>query len=286
MKDEKVTIIEAKEIFNRVSEPASEDDSQSEAPSLSEDAIALKFSAVYGDDLRYVAPWGRWLIWNGKHWTFDETVKVYDLARRVCRDEAERCEAWTEAKKIASAKTRAAVENLARADRRHAATVDQWDADPWLLNTPAGVVDLRTGDMHPHRHEQFCTKITATSPGGDCPRWIEFLRRITDGNQELQDFLRRVIGYGLTGLTREHALFFAHGTGANGKSVFLNTLAGVAGDYHRTAPMETFIVSHTDRQCDRPSGHRRRLSAPATFHRRDKGSRRGRNSYTIARAEP
>ncbi|MEE9249656.1 MAG: phage/plasmid primase, P4 family [Alphaproteobacteria bacterium] len=241
---ERVTIIEAKDRFKKGGEGA---DKETKAPAFSEDAIALTFTELHGADLRYVSPWGKWLIWDGQRWAFDSTVAVFDLARAVCREEAARCKKKTDGQKIANAKTRAAIESLARADRRHAATIDQWDADPWLLNTPSGAVDLRTGDIRPHKREDYCTKVTAVSPGGDCPRWLEFLKRIADGDDELCDFLRRVVGYGLTGLTREHALFFAYGTGANGKSVFLNTMAGALGDYHTTAPMETFIASHTDR---------------------------------------
>ena len=67
-------------------------------------------------------------------------------------------------RKIASANTVAAIEKLARSDRRHATTVDIWDADPWLLNTPGGIVDLHTGKMLPHDPEQYITKITAVAP--------------------------------------------------------------------------------------------------------------------------
>ncbi len=247
MIDEKVSIIDAKNIFKKDLEAASDAAPQNEAPAFSEDAIALKFSALYGDDLRYVAPWKKWLQWNGRHWAFDDTINVYDLARAVCRDEAERCDTKPEAKRIASAKTRASIESLARADRRHVATIDQWDADPWLLNTPTGVVDLRTGDIRSHRREDYCTKITAVSPGGDCPLWCEFLKRSTNGDNELEEYLKRTTGYSLTGLTQEHAFFFAYGTGANGKGVFFGAVAGPMGDYHTTAPMEAFIASHTDR---------------------------------------
>ena len=119
----------------------------------------------------------------------------------------------------------AAVERLARADRRLAATTDQWDADPWLLNTPDGVIDLRTGNLRPHDPGDYTTKITAVGPRGDCPRFLAFLETITGGDAELVAYIRRVLGYGLTGLTREHALFFCHGTGANGKSVLLSTVS-------------------------------------------------------------
>lgn len=67
------------------------------------------------------------------------------------------------------------------------------------------------------------------------------------GHQELIDYLQRVLGYSLAGITREHALFFLYGTGANGKSVFINTVAGVLADYHKTAPIETFTASQSDR---------------------------------------
>src|ERR1041385_8957979 len=118
---------------------------------------------------------------------------------------------------VASAKTVAAVANLARADRRLAATVEQWDADPWMLNTPGGLVDLRTGILGPSERTAFASKITAVGPANDCPRWQQFLNDVTGGDGELQRFLQRVVGYSLTGVTREHALFFLFGTGANGK---------------------------------------------------------------------
>lgn len=143
---------------------------------------------------------------------------------------------------LASAKTVAAVERLARADRRVAATVDQWDADPWLLNTPTGIVDLRTGKLGPHRAGAFMTKITGVGPDASCPiaTWLKFLDRVMFGDAELIAFLQRMFGYCLTGLVHEHALFFCYGTGSNGKSVFLNVLIGCLGDYHRVAPVEIF----------------------------------------------
>jgi len=215
-------------------------------PAFADDALALRFSRLHAGDLRYTAAWGRWSVWNSTRWKCDETCRVMDLARHVCREASAECEEKI-APRIASAVTIAAVERLARADRCHAATVDQWDADPWLLNTPAGVVDLRTGALRPAAREDYCTKITAVAPnGGQCPLWQEFLARITHGNAEFQGFMQRMCGYTLTGITREQALFFLYGTGANGKTVFLNTISGVMGDYARTAPIEAFIASRNE----------------------------------------
>ncbi len=212
---------------------------------FSDDALALRFTEQYRDNLRYTAAWGRWSMWDGARWKKDETFNVFDLARNVCRAASKTCQEKL-APRIASAVTVAAVERLARADRSHAATVEQWDADPWVLNTPAGAVDLRTGELHPARPANYCTKLTAVVPGGECPLWLSFLERITDGDKELQAFAQRMCGYSLTGSTREHALFFLHGSGANGKSVFVSTVSGVMGEYARTAPIEAFIASASE----------------------------------------
>lgn len=216
------------------------------APQFSDDDLALRFTELHGFDLRYVAGWGKWLEWDGCRWKFDATLRVFDLARRVCRDAAASADEDV-ASSIASARAVAAVEKLAKADRRHAGTVDMWDTDPWLLNTPAGVVDLRIGRLRPARRDDHMTKITACGPGGECPAWLAFLARVTSGDAELQAFLRRIMGYALTGTTRDHALFFAHGSGGNGKGVFLNTMTRLLGDYAAVAPMETFVATASDR---------------------------------------
>jgi putative DNA primase/helicase len=216
-------------------------------PAFSEEALALGFANEHAGKLRYVAAWSKWYVWDGKQWRPDDTKLAFDIARKVCRKASRECNRENAAKTLASAKTVAAVERLATADRRLAATTDQWDADPWLLNTPGGVVDLRSGEIHPHRPTDYMTKITAVTPNGVCPLWRKFLNRIFAGDAELIAFVQRVAGYALTGSTREHALFFGFGTGANGKSVLINTISGILGDYHRTAAIETFTASKTER---------------------------------------
>src|ERR1700733_8424335 len=136
---------------------------------------------------------------------------------------------------------------MAKADRRIAARTDQWDCDPWLLNKPAGVVDLNTGKIRPASPEDYQTKMTAVAPGGDCPTWLAFLDRVTGGNRELVGFLQLALGYGLTGVTIEHAMFFLYGTGANGKSVLLSTTAGILSNHHTVAPIATFTASSSER---------------------------------------
>jgi putative DNA primase/helicase len=216
-------------------------------PAFSDEALALSFADEHAEKLRYIAAWSKWHVWDGKRWSADDTRLAFDIARRVCRQAARECNQDSAAKSLASAKTVAAVERLATADRRLAATTDQWDADPWLLNTPCGIVDLRSGEIHPQQPTDYITKITAVAPDGICPQWRKFLNRIFAGDDELMAFVQRVAGYALTGSTREHALFFGFGTGANGKSVLINTISGILGDYHRTAAIETFTASKTER---------------------------------------
>jgi putative DNA primase/helicase len=216
-------------------------------PEFSDDALALQFAELHADHLRYVHTWGKWYSWDKTRWSSDETLQTYDRVRETCRSASTKKEKL--ASLLASAKTVAAVERLSRSDRRLAATIDQWDVDKWILNTPTGVVDLRTGRQRQHCAEDYLTKITAVAPDAACPTptWLAFLNRVTGGKSELVDFLQRMAGYSLTGETIEHALFFLYGTGANGKTTFLNAITGCTGEYQSTAPIETFTDSKNER---------------------------------------
>ncbi|POR47078.1 putative DNA primase/helicase [Paraburkholderia eburnea] len=212
-----------------------------------EDALALAFTRRYYRDWRYVSAWGRWMMWDGHRWRAEDTLAATDLIRSVCRHTAMHADNPKIAARLASSGTVAGVERLARSDRRHAATTAEWDADPWLLNTPGGVVDLTTGRQRAHDRTDRMTRVTTATPGGNCPIWRQFLIEVTGEDIELQAYLQRTVGYALTGSTQEHALFFLYGTGANGKSVFVNTLATILGDYATNAPMDTFMETRNDR---------------------------------------
>jgi len=217
---------------------------------LNEDVLADIFSRANLDKYRYVEAWHTWLIWDRYRWRKEGTGKAYDVIRTLCRAAARAPELnENRANKIASAATVSAVEKLARADRRHAATGDDWDGDPWLLNTPTCVVDLKTGEIRGHDPLDYMMKSTAVGPSRDatCPLWRSFLDRTFNGDIELISFVQRVAGYCLTGMVREHALFFAYGKGGNGKGVFINTLTRLMADYSVVAPMETFTASQYDR---------------------------------------
>jgi putative DNA primase/helicase len=218
-----------------------------ELPPTAEDSIALAFAGRHAHELRYVAKWGRWLSFDGVRWQHDETLHAFDRVRDICREVAVECDKPVSA--VASAKTVAAVERLAKADRRLAATSAQWDADGWLFNGNDATIDLRTGTGRAPTPADFITKMAACgcAPTGALhPLWDEFLDRVTDSDSALQEFLQRYAGYCCTGFTVEHAFVFAYGTGANGKSTFTRTIAGMLGDYATAADMSTFTVTKVE----------------------------------------
>lgn len=215
--------------------------------------LAERFADRVAGDWRYCDEWNRWMIYTHHKWEEDKTRKTFSVAREIAKLAAKEREALNDsgarsaAAKIASAKTRAAIVSLASDDQRLAVRSDQWDADPWLLNTPDGAYDLRTGQRRRNAREDYVTKSTAVAPQPGCKRWLEFLDEVTAGDKDLQGYLQRIAGYCLTGSTQEHALFFLYGVGANGKSVFVDTLRAVFGDYAITSNMEAFTESHNDR---------------------------------------
>lgn len=216
------------------------------------DGLALHLGDQWRDDARHVAAWGRWMFWNGTVWREDDRLEHMTRTRAFLRELAAGLPAKMEsaAKKLRQADTVAKVVGLARSNQAQVATVDQWDADPWLLGTPAGTVDLRTGELRAARPEDYITKTTAVTPappGTPAPLWAATLARVTDGNPSLQSYHQRFAGYSLTGITREHTFRFDYGTGANGKTTVDGALQGAMGDYAMAIPSDMLMVSAGDR---------------------------------------
>ena len=141
------------------------------------------------------------------------------------------------------------VERYARCDPTFAVTSDVWDQDPYLLGTPSGTVDLRTGVLRPGRPEDRITKSAAVAPAdtADCPRWLRFIREVTNGDEGMARFIQQWCGYCLTGDVSEQCLVFIYGDGGNGKGLFVNVISGVMGDYAVTAEMQTFTAAKGER---------------------------------------
>jgi Predicted ATPase len=156
-----------------------------------DDALALSFTRRYAEDWRYCAQWGKWLVWTGNRWQADDTLLVTHLMRHICREAAIKADSHRLAAKLASSSTVGGVDRLARSDRQHASTSDEWDRDPWLANAPGGVIDLRTGQVRAHDRADRMTKIATATPNGTCPRWLAFLADITENDRDLMVYLQR-----------------------------------------------------------------------------------------------
>ena len=207
----------------------------------------------HGDTLRYVHGLGRWLRWEGTHWSFDDTDYVTNLAietARQVRDEARGCRDVNRRDRIRKyariseslGRIRAMIK-LASANPAIAITADQLDRDTWLLNVENGTVDLRDGSLRAHDPEDLITHCLPFryDPQATCPTWERFLYRVFDGDEELIEFVQRAVGYSLTAETSEQALFSLHGLGANGKSTFLEVLRELMGDLAKNAEFATLL---------------------------------------------
>jgi putative DNA primase/helicase len=227
---------------------ASRQELASNAEPLTEDSTALAFTDRYRDRLLFDHDACKWFVWTGTRWQCERTCLAFSWTRDLARDLAKNIP--VKLRLVTSRATFAGnVEKFARADRAFAVTSDIWDNDCYLLGTPAGTVDLRTGEIREAQPDDFITKATAVAPAetADCPRWIQFLQEATNGDPGLIEFLQHFTGYALTGDIKEHALLFVYGDGGNGKGVFLNTIASVMADYAVAAAMETFVSSNTDK---------------------------------------
>lgn len=204
----------------------------------SEDDIALAFTAKYRDTLRYDRHRGDWFEWDISRWRPESSHRAFTYARQMAR----------EGRAPGRASFAGGVEKYARNAVEHNVGSDLWDADPFLLGTPGGTVDLRTGDYFEARPHDYITRLTSCAPDHGTPElWLRFLGEALNHDEQAIRFLQLWCGYCLTGDTREHALLFLHGLAGTGKSVFLNTIKAIMGDYAVTAAMETFTAAKFDR---------------------------------------
>jgi putative DNA primase/helicase len=206
------------------------------------------FAQKYGQTVRYDHKKGLWLIREEHLWKPDTQKQVMLLAKATARerqlalDEHSGKSAGKFAMASESKSRLDAMLSLARVEPPISDRGDGWDADPWLMGTPNGILDLTTGKLRPGTPEDKITKSTNVefNPDAPCPRWEQFLYEIFDGNAELIEFIHRAVGYSLTGSTAEQVMFMCYGTGANGKSVFFGILKEVLGAYAFKPPSLLF----------------------------------------------
>jgi putative DNA primase/helicase len=213
------------------------------------EAIAL----LNGDRLRYDHTRQKWLVWDSVRWRLDSDGEAQRLAVKAARERltsSDRVVDHDMRQMIAKFAVRAEDDYRIQSGLRVAAIQPSlatnsaaFDRDPWVLVCGNGLVDLQTGilrDSNPSDMVSLTTGIPYQSDAA-CPRWRQFLNEIFLDDQDLIDFIHRAIGYTLSGDTREQLLFICHGSGANGKSVFLSTLRAVMGEYGANACFDTFL---------------------------------------------
>jgi len=174
--------------------------------------------------------------------TADQRDKITETAEDLSRT-ADAMVKWA---KVCQSRARIeAITRLAESELPIATTVDVFDRGKWTLNANNGTIDLKTGQLHPHNREDMITALSPFDydPNAQCPAWLTFLDQIMGGNQNMVEFLRRMVGYSLTGDVSEQVLFFLYGSGANGKSTFVNMLLSLLGeDYAIQAAPELLVV--------------------------------------------
>lgn len=196
-----------------------------------------------GKRLRYVYDWGRWISWTGERWVTDSGQAVdamTEIAREVVLDALDRdepSELRAALRQEQASRIRGALD-LAAADRTVVVRAEALDADPFVLSTPSGVVDLRTGTLRAHDPADLLTKTTGVHVDldGEAPRFTKYLAEVLP-DESKRDWIQRLVGAALICVAgpREHVVAFLTGTGANGKSVLVGVLLHVLGDYAHTA---------------------------------------------------
>jgi putative DNA primase/helicase len=215
---------------------------------------------LYGGVMRYNHTRKAWLIWDGSIWRMDEDGAAQRAMAAVARSRLRAsadCDDLERRKKLAawalSSENTDKVEKALKSGRsllEFATRMPQYDRDPLLIGAPGVTIDLRTGEARPPQREDYITMQigTAYNPQARCPRWLQFLSEVFDEDGDLIGFIQKAVGYCLSGDTSEQKLFLCHGGGANGKGVFLETVAALLGDYATATPFDTFDATSRNEQ--------------------------------------
>lgn len=215
-----------------------------------------RFMTRYQDQFKHSEAWG-WLHWNGYKWERNADKIVMDAARHTAQmifaeaADGDQEQSKATGKWAISTQGRSKLDAmlyLASSEAGIRATPSDFDADHFTLNCLNGIVNLRTGDFIKSEPARMLSKNANTTydPKAACPRWLSFLDRIMGGNESMIAFLQRAIGYSLTGSVNEQCFFLNYGTGANGKSVFLETIRTLLNDYAAAAEFSAFLATQSE----------------------------------------
>jgi putative DNA primase/helicase len=224
---------------------------------LTDSGAAERFADCAEGRLRWSEA-GHWLAWDGRRWRPRATeAQAQRVAKEVIAqlyEEAARTDHERRRKSLVGfaldcerESRRRAMIRLARSEPGVEIAVADLDRDPWLLNVLNGTIDLRTGELRPHSAEDGITKLCRCrfDPDARAPRFERFLREVFGGDQTIVDYLQRLGGYSLTGITDEHVIAFCWGGGRNGKTTLFEILRTILGDYARAGSMDLIVARRT-----------------------------------------
>lgn len=215
------------------------------------------FSRYYKGKVKYCTQMDKWLIWNKSRWVIDGANQIMVLAGKCVRsmydylskipDDDLKKKLFNHAMKSEDVRKLKAMITVAKGYMP--VSVDELDQDPWLLNCPNGIIELKTGKLLLHDPEKNMTKMINAKydPLATCPVFEKFISSIFDGNQKLIDFMQRFLGYCLTGETREQQFVIAFGSGRNGKGTLLNLISEILADYAKTTPTDVLYSKKFDK---------------------------------------
>jgi putative DNA primase/helicase len=206
-----------------------------------DDAMALALVDEYGPGIRYCPERCRWLRWLSPYWTWCPPGGgvLREMVKLIGRSLGEHDAADVRHKiHVLSAPGTTNILSQAATDPRVIVHLAELDALPYELNTPGGMVDLRTGALSPPDPSHLHTRITRATPdpAADPTLWTRFLADTFADHDDIAGYVQRLVGYSAIGVVLDHVLPFCFGAGQNGKSVFLDALMTVLGDYASTAP--------------------------------------------------
>jgi P4 family phage/plasmid primase-like protien len=212
-----------------------------------------RFADQNRGSMHYCHDTSRWLWFDGVRWVEDRTGEsdrrakqtiesIYDEAKAETRD-VRRAGLFKHAGRSQSRDKIRAAADMARSEPGIPILMDAFDSSPWLLNCPNGTVDLKTGQLRPHRREDYMTKLAGCpfDPAAKSERFQKYLDFVTGGDPALETFLRRAMGYSLTGSTAEEVLFFVYGPAASGKTTFLEAGRSCLGQYAQKVPFQALL---------------------------------------------
>jgi len=232
----------------RIARDAAEKWSGGDGLEFTELGNAKRLVRLFDGRVRYETSRRTWIFFDGVQWRDDSDGHVMRLAKQVATELSDTAGGnKTQRKWGARSQSASAIRNmveLAKSEPNVCVSSDVFDLNPYLLNTPAGVCDLRTATIRPAEPEDWLTKCTAVGfdAAAECPRWLRFLEEVFP-DPALRSFMQPLLGYIATGLTVEHIGVFALGSGRNGKGVTFNTLAWLLGSYSANTRYTTFMQS-------------------------------------------